>query len=217
MLHLYCRFETRPDLRVPSTRQWKANNNVSVKYEAMLYPNLRAELVEKMKSDRLGCGGGPTDKRDTQGKNCGVRLLHHSTLWTSWSWSPSYFQQHEETGGIFQIPEGYLHTCSESGKRCTEALGKHLCFRPPKRRYNFNLSDWLIDTVQTTKTNWVNICPFVSIDVTSEVTHRGKRLYGDKRKLVGLDCVWAGGYFGPRGRNLQRNQGLCQIIGQSHY
>lgn len=137
MLHLYCRFKTRPDLRVPSTRQWKANNNVSMKYEAMLYPNLRAELVEKMKSDRVGCEGGPTDKRDTQGKNSGSRLLHHSTLWTSWSWGLCYFQRHEETGGIFQIPEGYLHTCSESGKRCTEELGKAPLFQATKETLQF--------------------------------------------------------------------------------
>lgn len=36
-----------------------ANNIASMKYEAMSYPDLRAELVEKMKTDRTDVRVGP--------------------------------------------------------------------------------------------------------------------------------------------------------------
>lgn len=183
MLHLNCRFETRPDLRMPTKRHWKADNIVSMKYEAMLYPNLRAELVVKMKTDRADVRVGPQIKGHP-GYNQWQPPLTSLNALIVLELEPGLLSEARgERGAFFKYLKD-IYTPAQSQVEVHRGAGEQLCFRPLKRHYNFNLSDWLIDTVQTwlQKQNWVNICTFVSIDVTPEVTQKGERLYADDRK-----------------------------------
>lgn len=161
-LHLHCRFETRPEPRRPTERHWKANNIVSMKYEAVLYPNLGARLVEKMKTDSADVRVGPQIKR--RGTNSGDSLLHRRSerlklesglLSAAWGGD----------GDILQIPGGYLHTCSVWGRGAQHSsVSGHW-------RHNTILTwamDWLtLFRPDYKNKNRGNICTFVSIRCNS--------------------------------------------------
>lgn len=82
-----------------------------MKYEAMSYPNLRAELVEKMKTDRTDARVGPQIKGHPEYEQWQPPLPSLSALNVS-ALEPGLLSAAGGEGDIFQIPEGYLHTCS---------------------------------------------------------------------------------------------------------
>lgn len=126
--------------------------------------------------------------KDTQGTNSGSRLLHHSTLWTSWSSSLGYSQKHEEKGTFFKYLKD-IYTPAQCEVKVHRGVGAQLCFRPMKRQYHLNFSDGLIDTIQTRLLNTkTKLCKHLHICIhrcySPELTHRGIRLYRYHRKQV---------------------------------
>lgn len=118
-----------------------------MKYEAMSYPNLRAELVEKMKTDRTDVRVGPQIKGHPGYEQWQPPLPSLSALNVS-ELEPGLLSAAGREGTFFKYLKD-IYTPAQCEVELHRGEGARLCFSPLKRQYNFNLSDGLTDIIPT--------------------------------------------------------------------
>ncbi len=114
-----------------------------MKHEAMSYPNLRAEFVQKMKTDRTDVRVGPQIKGHPG-------YEQWRPLFTSLN-APNILATLSgvRRGGTFFKFLKDIYTPAQCEVEVHRGAGAQLCFRSLKRQHKFSLSNGLIDITQT--------------------------------------------------------------------
>lgn len=128
----------------------------------MSYPNLRAELVEKMKTDRTDARVGPQIKGHPEYEQWQPPLPSLSALNVS-ELEPGLLSAAGGEGDIFQIPEGYLHTCSVWG-RAAQGRRSTARFQPTKETIQFQ-PEWWTDWHYPNLTTKTKLCKHLHIRI----------------------------------------------------